>query len=180
MQSFQAHALALTTALLAVAGCATSQVTAPDVPPALRAPAGQTAYLEALATGVQIYECAPKAGEPSTFAWTFRAPEAALSDRSGRAIGKHYAGPTWESLDGSKVVGQMKASDPGPDPTAIPWLLLTPKSASDAGTYSRTASIQRVRTVGGIAPSQRCDAGNATQIARVPYTATYYFYRAGP
>ena len=180
MQTIHSHALVLATALFALSGCATSQITTPAVPAQLRAPAGQSAFVEALATGVQIYECASRPGESSTFAWTFRAPEATLSDRSGRALGKHYAGPTWESLDGSKVVGQAKASDPGPDPTAIPWLLLTPKSASDAGTYSRTASIQRVRTVGGIAPSQRCDAGNATQIARVPYTATYYFYRAGP
>jgi hypothetical protein len=181
MQTFHSHALALTTALLAVAGCATSQVTAPsDVPAPLRAPAGQTAYLEALATGVQIYECASKPGEPSAFAWTFRAPEATLSDRSGRALGKHYAGPTWESVDGSKVVGQSKASDPGPDPAAIPWLLLTAKSTSGAGIFAQAMSIQRVRTVGGIAPSARCDAANATQVARVPYTAAYYFYRVAP
>src|SRR5258706_13754782 len=93
MQTFHSHALALAMALLAVAGCATSQVTTPaDVPAPLQAPAGQSAYVEALATGVQIYECAPKPGEPSSAAWTFRAPEATLSDRSGRALGKHYSG----------------------------------------------------------------------------------------
>jgi hypothetical protein len=180
MQTFHSHVLVSTTALLAVAGCAMSQATVPpDVPAALQAPAGQSAFVEALATGVQIYECAPKPGEPSAFAWTFRSPEAALSDRSGRALGKHYAGPTWEALDGSKIVGQSKASDPGPNPAAIPWLLLTAKSSSDAGAFSRASSIQRVRTVGGIAPTEPCGATNAGQIARVPYTATYYFYRAG-
>jgi len=181
MQTFHSHTLVLTTALLAVAGCATSQVTAPpDLPAPLQAPSGQAAFVEALATGVQIYECAPEPGDPSAFAWMFRAPEATLSDRSGRALGKHYAGPTWESIDGSKVVGQAKASDPGSDPAAIPWLLLTAKSSSGAGIFSQAASIQRVRTVGGIAPIERCGATNAGQIARVPYTATYYFYRVGP
>jgi len=180
MQTFHSHALVLTTALLAVAGCATSQIAAPpDVPAPLRAPTGQSAFVEALATGVQIYECASKPGEPPTFAWTFRAPEATLSDQSGHALGKHYAGPTWESIDGSKVVGQLKAGDPGPDPTAIPWLLLTAKSSSGAGIFAQTTSVQRVKTVGGVAPSERCDAANATQVARVPYTATYYFYRVG-
>src|SRR5437016_7647191 len=29
--------------------------------------------------------------------------------RSGRSLGKHYAGPTWESVDGSTVVGEAKA-----------------------------------------------------------------------
>jgi len=44
----------------------------------------------------------------------------------------------------------------------------------------RTFTWWSARPRNSIAPSQRCDAGNATQIARVPYTATYYFYRAGP
>jgi len=181
MQTFHSSVLVSATALLAVAGCAMSPVTIPaDLPAPLRAPAGQIAFVEALATGVQIYECAPRPGESSAFAWTFRAPEATLSDRSGRALGKHYAGPTWESVDGSKVVGQVKASDPGPDPAAIPWLLLTAKSSSGTGTFAQAASIQRVRTVGGIAPTERCEAANAAKIARVPYTATYYFYRVSP
>src|SRR4030095_1059091 len=95
-------------------GCATSpSVTAPEVPLALRPPAGQTVFVEALASGVQIYECAPKADQPSAFEWNFRAPEAALVDRAGRSIGNHYAGPTWESTDGSTVVGEVKSRDPG-------------------------------------------------------------------
>ncbi|MEJ8859548.1 DUF3455 domain-containing protein [Variovorax robiniae] len=181
MQAPRSLILVSTAALFAVSGCATSRVTIPaDLPAPLRAPAGETLFVEALATGVQIYECAPKAGDSSSFAWTFRAPEATLSDRSGRPLGKHYAGPTWESIDGSKVVGQVKASDPGPDPAAIPWLLLTAKSSSDTGTFALSASIQRVRTVGGIAPAERCDATNAAKFGRVPYKATYYFYRVGP
>jgi hypothetical protein len=34
-----------------------------------------------------------------------------------------------------------------------------------------------VATVGGAAPSQACTGSNLGQVARVPYTATYYFYR---
>jgi hypothetical protein len=41
----------------------------------------------------------------SGFAWTLLAPEAFLFDRAGRKIGSHYAGPTWETFDGSKVGG---------------------------------------------------------------------------
>src|SRR5438309_198954 len=50
----------------------------PDVPATLHPPAGQVVYLEALATGVQIYECVSKPDAPSTYEWAFRAPEAAL------------------------------------------------------------------------------------------------------
>ena len=87
MQTFHSRVLVSATALFAVAGCATSLVTIPaDLPAPLRAPAGQMAFVEALATGVQIYECAPKPGESSAFAWTFRAPEATLSDRDRKSV----------------------------------------------------------------------------------------------
>jgi hypothetical protein len=147
----------------------------PDVPAALRPPAGQAVHLEALATGVQVYECSQK--PDSSYEWTFKAPEASLADRKGGPLGKHYAGPTWESSDGSSVVGEVKAKDPGPSPSAIPWLLLGAKKNNGAGTFAETKSIQRVATTGGIAPSAPCAAANLKAVARVPYTATYYFYR---
>jgi len=181
MRLSRARILALCTTALLATGCATAPVIAPpDVPVPLRPPAGQSVFLEALAAGVQIYECISKPEDPSAFKWVFLAPEAALVDRSGRSIGKHYAGPTWQSVDGSAVVGEVKARDPGPNQSAIPWLLLTKKSTTGTGVFSQTESIQRVQTVGGIAPSEPCSSANAKQIARVPYTAIYYFYRAAP
>lgn len=170
-------ALCSVAALLA-AGCASNALAPPEVPAALRPPQDQSAFLEARATGVQIYECAAKPEDSSAYAWTFKAPEATLADPWGRPIGKHYAGPTWELADGSTVVGELKARDPGPDPSAIPWLLLTAKSTSGAGEFGHTQSIQRVRTAGGVAPAQPCSSSRAKQTVRVPYTATYYFYRA--
>lgn len=173
-----AHGFVILITVFIASACATeSTVVAPDIPESLRPPADQYVYLEALASGVQIYECASKAGQPSVYEWTFRAPEAALANREGSAIGKHYAGPTWESVDGSTVVGEVKARDAGPSPSAIPWLLLAAKSTSGTGVFSHATSIQRVQTVGGNAPSEACSAENAKQVARVPYTATYYFYR---
>ncbi len=162
--------------VILLAACASTQpVSPPDVPAGLRPPAGQLLYLEALATGVQIYECSRKGG--SDYEWAFKAPEAALAGRSGRSLGKHYAGPTWEAADGSTVVGQVAARDPGPTPSAIPWLLLAAKSNSGSGTFSTARSVQRVATAGGIAPTAPCTRANLKEVARVPYTATYYFYR---
>ena len=181
MRSLCVITYALTASLLAGSGCATVPgIAVPDVPASLRPPAGQVVYLEALASGVQIYECLPKPAEPSTYEWAFRAPEAALADRSGRSLGKHYAGPTWESVDGSKVVGESKERDPGPNPSAIPWLLLGAKVTMGEGTFGHAKSIQRLQTVGGVAPSEPCSAANAGQVARVSYAASYYFYRAAP
>jgi hypothetical protein len=177
MRSHHSLLLAGLAVAAALAGCAAARApTAPDVPAALRAPAGQVVFVEALATGVQIYECAARPG--AGYEWAFRAPEAALADRSGRSVGKHFAGPTWQSNDGSSVVGEVKASDPGPDPSAIPWLLLSAKSNSGPGVFEAVRSVQRVATVGGRAPSEPCTEARLRQVARVPYTATYYFYRA--
>jgi hypothetical protein len=160
-----------------LAGCGSSRVKPPEVPSQLKPPAGQEAFLETLAKGVQIYECVPKAREPGAFEWVFRAPEATLTDWSGRVLGRHYAGPVWEAADGSRVLGEVVARDPGPDPKAIPWLLLIAKTTFGGGRLTPTTSIQRVATAGGITPVEPCDASNANQFWRVPYTATYYFYK---
>ena len=165
--------------LVLLCGCASSPaVRPPDAPETLRPPADQVLKLEALATGVQIYECSASQDQPARFEWVFKAPEAELSDRTGRKVGKHYAGPTWQSTDGSGVVGEVKARGAGPDPSAIPWLLLGAKSNSGTGVFSQVKSIQRLQTVGGKAPSEPCSQDNAQQVVRVPYKASYYFYVA--
>lgn len=170
---------ALLVALLA--GCDTPKVgTGPKVPDNLRIPAMQRLSLKTRATGVQIYDCKPGKDDPARFEWVFRAPEAKLFDAAGRRIGKHYAGPTWESNDGSQVVGEVKARDDAPDVDAIPWLLMSAKSTSGAGVLGQTVAIQRVQTVGGKAPVSGCSEAQAGKEARVPYSAMYYFYVAGP
>jgi Protein of unknown function (DUF3455) len=164
-----------------LACCATTTIgTIPGVPETLKVPTGQVLSLDAQATGVQIYECKASKDDPMKFEWIFKAPEAELFDRDGNKIGRHYAGPTWESNDGSNVVGEVRARDNGPDPNAIPWLLLSAKSTSGNGVFSRTQSIQRVQTAGGKAPAEGCNQAQAGKEMRVPYKAKYYFYGARP
>ena len=167
--------------LFAAWACAGGMMSnAADTPQTLAVPAGQKMSFEAHAAGVQIYECKPNKEDSKRFEWTFKAPEAQLFDDAGKGIGKHYAGPTWESNDGSKVVGEVKARDDGPDANAIPWLLLSAKSTSGVGVLARTVSVQRIQTVGGKAPASACSEASAVKEARVPYTATYYFFVARP
>jgi hypothetical protein len=147
------------------------------VPDALRAPAGEAVVVKASADGTQVYECA--AGEDAGFAWKLVGPDAVLTDARGEKIGKHYAGPTWEALDGSKVVGVVKQKADAPAAGAIPWLLLAAKSNEGTGTFGKVTSIQRVDTVGGAAPAGGCDASKAAARQSVPYKATYYFYAKG-
>ena len=150
------------------------------VPEKLEAPATQTLAVVAQASGAQIYECNATKSDPVRFEWVFKAPEAELFDNTGRKIGRHYAGPTWEADDGSKVVGEIKARDDGPDVNAIPWLLLSATVIKENGRFGKTQSVQRVNTVGGKAPADGCNQAQLGKVARVAYRATYNFYVARP
>jgi len=126
------------------------------------------------AIGVQIYGCEATA---NGYAWAFRAPEASLFDRRGRLVVKHYAGPTWESVaDQSKVVAK-KLAEFSAHADSIPELLLQATTHDGAGVMDDVSYIQRLDTEGGLAPSSGCDAAHLGAIARVDYTATYFFSR---
>ncbi len=154
-----------------------SEPATPTVPETLRPPATESLAFVAHAKGVQVYECRAKKDDPAQFEWALKGPDADLFDDHGRKIGRHYAGPTWESTDGSKVVGEVKSRADSTDPEAIPWLLLVTKSREGSGVFSNVTSIQRLETAGGKAPAGNCDASTAGKEVRVPYTATYFFYR---
>ena len=154
--------------MLLAAGCATPNVTKlVPVPDSIKAADNESLALVVPAKGVQIYECR---GEK----WAFVAPDADLFDAGGKPIGRHYAGPHWESADGSKVVASVKSRADAPAANAIPWLLLSAKSVGGEGAFSKVTSIQRVATAGGVAPAGGCSQAG-TQ-ARVQYTADYYFF----
>jgi Protein of unknown function (DUF3455) len=174
--NFCAHFSAAVTIL--VSGCATQMETksVSTTPANLAAAANEVQVLRLPAVGVQIYECKIIDGKPA--AWVFVAPEAELFDESGARVGKHYAGPTWELNDGSKIVGTVKERANSATPGAIPWLLLSAKSSGSAGKLEKVASLQRVNTVGGVAPATGCTAGDVGKQARVYYKADYVYYAA--
>jgi hypothetical protein len=130
--------------------------------------------LTAAAKGVQIYQCA--AANDSAFAWSLTGPDAELFDDRGTKIGKHYAGPTWEAADGSKVVAKKKAQFDAPGADAVPWLLLEAKSTEGHGIMNAVQSVQRIATRGGKSPATGCDAAHVSAEVRVPYEATYVFF----
>ena len=165
---------------LLCAPCAIAGATAPAIPANLQVPDTQQLALEVDAVGVQIYDCKASKNDPYRMEWVFRAPEAELFDTAGRKLGQHYGGPTWESGDGSKVVAEARARDDGPDPQAIPWLLLTAKDRQGSGVFGNTLSVQRVNTSGGKAPGEGCTQAQLGSALRVPYKAKYLFYTARP
>jgi hypothetical protein len=143
--------------------------------PQLQPPPGETLLLQVHAKGDQVYACKVDAGQP---AWVLKAPEARLFDKDGKPFGKHFAGPSWEANDGSRVTGKAVANSPSPDADSIPWLLVNIIGHEGSGVLSRATTIQRLNTKGGKAPSSGCDAAHAGQEIRVPYAADYLFYGA--
>jgi uncharacterized protein DUF3455 len=146
----------------------------PDLPTPLcdkaQAPQGNKMAFHAYAQGVQVYRW-------NGAAWAFVEPVATLyadANYHGK-VGIHYAGPTWESNSGSKVVA-ARVDGCSPDVTAIPWLLLETVSTDGAGIFSSATYVQRVNTTGGLPPT--APGSTVGAVAESPYTAEYYFYRA--
>jgi hypothetical protein len=162
--------------ILLVAAGASAQGPSVRVPDRLNARSDESLTMVVSARGVQIYECRAKKGEPAGFEWAFLAPEAELYDAQGSRIGRHYAGPSWEANDGSRVEGTVKERADGPSGASIPWLLLNTRSVGPAGAFSKVTAIQRVNTVGGVPPSTGCTESANGKRARVSYTADYYLY----
>jgi hypothetical protein len=141
-----------------------------DIPDNLKPPAGASLLLSLHATGDQVYAC-------DGSAWIFARPDARLFDDSGKQVGTHFAGPTWESSDGSRVIGKPIANAI-PDPDSVPWLLLEANNHQGNGIMQKVAFIERLHTKGGKAPSTGCDAAHKGQESRSRYTADYLFYAA--
>jgi hypothetical protein len=109
-----------------------------------------------------------------------------------------FANATWQSsLDSSKVWAQVTTTPDG-KPTAIPAgsdpscpnsgsiaCLLLQSIGTQAGPtggkgLASTTFVQRLNTAGGSAPATGCAvAGDVGKQTLVPYTADYYFFRAG-
>jgi hypothetical protein len=152
-----------------------------DLPPELAVPDGHRFDFRLKGVGVQIYSCNTITTPTGTsYGWVLKAPDADLLFPNGRIAGSHYAGPTWEALDGSTVVG-MRLAGVTVDATAIPWLLLQATAHTGTGKMANVSYIQRLHTTGGLAPSpDTCGAGNIGALVNVDYTADYVFYRPLP
>jgi hypothetical protein len=132
-----------------------------------------TLVLQARGEGVQIYTCTKDAD----WAWKLKAPEATLFDQDKKAIGRHFAGPTWRLNDGSEVQG--KVLEVRQQPGTIPWLILAVHSTGGEGRVSHVDVVRRTETQDGLAPSSGCNAAHPGAEVRIPYSATYSFFDTG-
>ena len=173
-------ASALAFSLLAACG---SMTTAPmysqdGLPAAVQVPAGNKVAMETVGVGEITYQCNAKKDMADQFEWVFVGPNAKLNDRSGKQIGMYYGPPaTWANMDGSKLTGTQVAVSPS-TPGNIPNQLVKANPAMVSGAMTGVTYIQRVNTMGGVAPSMACTAGNLGSKQIVKYQSDYIFYKA--
>jgi hypothetical protein len=141
--------------------------------PAAIAASGETTIATYHAEGAQIYEC--KTGSDGKLGWAFREPIATLL-LNDKTVGRHYAGPTWESVDGSTVTGKEVGHAPGRTANDVPWLKLDAVSRRGSGTFADVITVQRINTNGGAAQGV---CGQSGAFHSVPYSADYIFLRKG-
>ena len=142
---------------------------APEVPDdRLAVEEGNKVHFHGFGVGVQIYTW-------DGVKWAGPVPRATLFDDEGNIVATHFAGPRWMSNSGSIVKGTV-VFPLTVNANAIPWVLLSATSEGGPGIFANTTFIQRVNTVGGKQPSE--DGAFVGQVAEVPYTADYFFYRA--
>src|SRR5580700_8175300 len=157
-------------ALFLLSGLSVSAKAQTPLPDAIAAP-GEAVILTVHAEGAQVYEC--KAGSDGKLAWAFREPIATLF-ADGKTIGRHYAGPNWEHLDGSAVVGKVSGNAPGATSDDIAWLKLQVVSSRGSGVLTGVTTVQRINTKGGKLEGT-CDKAGTFKSA--PYSADYLFLK---
>jgi Protein of unknown function (DUF3455) len=146
-----------------------------SLPEAVRVPIGQKLLMATTGVGEITYECREKKDMAGAHEWAFVAPVATLYGDGRKVVGKYYAGPTWESADGSKVTGKQLAVAPAA-PGNIALQLVKAEPAMGQGAMQGVAYIQRLNTKGGVAPAIACDAAGKGKRQQVAYEADYVFY----
>src|SRR5262245_12115940 len=167
-------------ALALILGCGLSARAAdnraPEVPDGIIVP-GTTnkVSFHGIGVGFQVYTW-------NGTSWGNAVPDATLFDQDGNIVASHFGvlipprvHPAWQSNSGSRVVGDLPPAPVVMDTNAIPWLRLEALTSEGPGVFADTTFIQRVNTTGGKAPFT--DGAFVGQVARVPYTADYFFYR---
>jgi hypothetical protein len=148
----------------------------------LKVPDGNRLVDDGFARGFQIYQVKRSASNPNVFTWVNIAPLATLYTKPDftNQMALHFAGPTWQITKGhnkgQSVVGK-KITGITPDPTAIQWLLLQAVD-SLSSPNNKITFIQRLFTVGGLAPTTGADEAHLGQLDSIPYTARYFFYES--
>jgi hypothetical protein len=115
-----------------------------------------------------------------SLSWELAGPEATLWDSAGKPFAIHRKGPTWDTRDGTRLVGQLPPlwsyQPPGSQKGDLPWILVRVRALGASGSSSRVNYVARVATHGG-GPPKRPPVRPGERL-RVPYKAVYLFLQS--
>lgn len=179
MKNISLSVLAAASAAALLSACATSPMYSQDkLPASVQVPSGNKVAMETVGAGDITYQCRAKKDAAGQYEWVFVGPDAVLTDRSGKAVGKYFGPPaTWASNDGSKLTATQVAVAPAGTGN-IPYQLVKANPAMGSGAMTGVTYIQRVAIKGGVAPMTACGAGNVDAKEVVKYQADYIFWKA--
>jgi hypothetical protein len=121
--------------------------------------------------------------------WVNFKAKARLYNSDKKQIGRHFylphpdalgGQPTWETIPSKGVPYSIVTGKPVAKTTiskgSIPWVLLQATSSQyDKRYFGAVRYVQRLNTMGGIAPSIKLSAPKG-RVRRTPYTADYAFH----
>ncbi|CAB5673809.1 Protein of uncharacterised function (DUF3455) [Delftia tsuruhatensis] len=149
-----------------------------DLPAPVQVPSGHKVALETVGIGQITYECRTRKDQPMEQEWAFVGPDARLTDRQGRIVGRYFGPPaTWVHQDGSKVTATQVAVAPA-SAGNIALQLVKAEPSSGMGALQGVTYIQRVATRGGVPPATPCNASNLGAKQVVQYQADYIIWKA--
>lgn len=150
--------------------CACSSVKPPSVTP----PEASEEAFRLEASGEQVFRCLIDA---RGWYWKFEAPNAYLFDpQTNQAVAKHGYNFTFVHNDGSRLTTRIVSTAPQ-GKNDLSDALFTVASRDGYGRLSQIQYIQRLNAKGGV-PTTVCTKEKRGQLARVPFTADFIFYRS--
>jgi hypothetical protein len=172
-------------------------ITPPTVPAKIQPDEGSRLFLVGHAYGTQNYICLPSG---AGFKFVLFTPEATLFEHRAKQVITHFFSPnpeenntvraTWQHSRDSSIVWAkaIDSIDHTSNPElvaegAIPWVLLGKAGVAEGpgggDTLTKTTFVQRLNTVGGVAPATGCASlADVGKQAFQPYEADYFFYSA--
>jgi len=130
--------------------------------------------LTLIGTGHQQFQCS---SDSKGYFWRFVAPEVTLRDETGRVLARQGVDFAFIALDGSRLKAKIVAS------SARSWnsqmkdvLFETTPHGLVRGKLTPYHWVRRTDAEGGI-PLRACSKTALGQFIRIPFRATYRFYR---
>jgi hypothetical protein len=157
--------------LLAAGGCADTSL--------VRPPEGAPLLFEATAKGTVRYECTGQEGA----VWQAGPVEETLFDKQGRPIAEMRSGAgcaycmRWQATDGSAVVAQSIAREPGKRTGNVDAQLWAVRNHEGSGLFGSVETLRRTQGEGGEPVPHDC--ARIGTYMRLSYSAHYQFYGAG-